>query len=428
MDFSSQLDDPLEQWVYRLLLTGVMAITFSIALGQTFFIVSFLLFLVVFFRGRVNVQVPIIIVPTILFGAVAVISAYFGAGETIAEDGSRSSIGIIPTKELLWFLVMLVSATVITSTDRLRNLMRVFALGCGVLSLDIVIGNPIRAWFLYKNAGVGSHNPDGVPEFYQSLLHQGSMTDGQFLMIGLVVTFGLFLLGRLEKQHSIGWLLLYALELAAFIINFKRGSWICAVIIMGLFLIIKTNWRYVLALVVVVMGVCMVPYVNERLSTLTTEISNPEKGGRMYMWKTLYPTLVQKYPNGVGYGNLTPEIMEAAGPKVEPNRNHMHSNFLTIRAETGAIGAWVYVAMMLWGVTQATLLFVRARHQSYAREICTLLLLLTLCGLIANGLIEYNFGDSELLLIYGVIFGVVGSRIPLRDSGGESRPTKFNLG
>ena len=427
MDFTSQLADPLEKWLYGLFLAGVSGIAFSIAVGQTFFGLSLLALILIYVRGRVHVQFPILLVPALLFGVIAGTTAYYGIGEDIAADGTSTPIGIKPAKELLWLLVMVISATVITSTDRLRSVMHAFSAGCGILSLDIVIGNPIRAWYLYKSEGPGSHNPQGVPEFYQSLLHQGSMTDGQMLMLGLLVAFGLFILARKEQTVSIGWALLFLLELTAFVINYKRGSWICAVMIIGLFMLLKTNWRYILGLLTLLGALSLVPAVQTRVLDLKTELSQPDKGGRIYMWQVVYPEMIKTYPQGVGYGHITPELMAAAGPKVEANRNHLHSNPLTIRAETGKIGLFTYAAFMIWGVALSWAMYLRARTQSYAREICSLLLTLMLLGLIANGMVEYNYGDSEILLIYGIIFGIVGSRVPLSDAGADTRVTRYEL-
>ncbi|MFC1497239.1 O-antigen ligase family protein [Verrucomicrobiota bacterium] len=164
------------------------------------------------------------------------------------------------------------------------------------------------------------------------------------------------------------------------------------------------------------------PYVRFRLSSLMKEI-DPWSGGRMTMWTKVMPGLIKKYPFGVGYGSLTNEEMQEQaeiawkreypgkrprGNLVEKGRTHLHSNIPQVLVETGWIGLFVYIAWMIRAAADGIMLIVKAGKAGLADKIHATTLLLMLLGLFANGMVEYNFGDAELVIILSIVMGVIG--------------------
>ena len=406
MDFSSPLDDPFERWTYRLLLCAVFAVCFSIAAGQIFLALTIISFAILYMRGGKPIF-PKVSYLIMLFMVLAFLTAWFGPNPDLALDKSM---------KLFWFLGLPAAATCITDTTRLRNLIGAFAGGSSLLALVVLVMNPINAKQAMDTGEPGTTGADGLPDYQTSLIHMGSMTDGQILMIGIIATLGLFVICRLEKSGGWLWLALTLVQGMAFVLNGKRGSWICLILIVGLVLLLARRWKILISGAVLLGLILCIPMVQDRVVQLKTEMSEG-KGGRMYMWKTVLPSMRAEHPHGVGFGAMTPEMLKKHGENVEPNRNHLHSNFAQTLAETGVPGLVIYCGIMLWGLYRGLALYWRSRTSSMEISICAIVMVLMLIGLILNGLIEYNFGDTELLILYGVILGVLCSPVEMAHKG-----------
>jgi O-antigen ligase len=235
------------------------------------------------------------------------------------------------------------------------------------------------------------------------------MTDGQRLAVGLVAALGLLVAGRMQSGKAgrgVRWLVLLALgiQAVAFVVNFKRGSWIAALLAIGIFVLIKVKWKGLLLLgALVVASLCMPP-VQHRIAALKTEF-DPYHGGRMTMWLKIAPELLRQHPWGVGYRSVTNEMMREIAPEVEADRTHLHSNIVELLVTTGWLGLAIYLAWMGVGLRDGGVFFRRAREGDVGEKTLALALLLMLAALLLNGLVEYNFGDAELVLIYGFVMG-----------------------
>ena len=84
---------------------------------------------------------------------------------------------------------------------------------------------------------------------------------------------------------------------------------------------------------------------------------------------------------------------------VKPTNPHLHNVPMQIAAERGlpALGAW------LWFVAIATLGLLRAAAPSRAHRSLAAAGLGAMAAMLAAGLFEYNFGDSEFLMLLLVI-------------------------
>jgi O-antigen ligase len=111
--------------------------------------------------------------------------------------------------------------------------------------------------------------------------------------------------------------------------------------------------------------------------------------------------MVQAHPlSGVGPNMVEKEYEQYRGPdavnKINP---HLHNNFLQIAAERGlpalAIWIWFLVALVrdLWARFRAN-----GSDQFLAAGA-----LATVAALLTAGLFEYNFGDSEVLMLFLIL-------------------------
>ena len=245
-----------------------------------------------------------------------------------------------------------------------------------------------------------------VTSFSQGIIHAGSMTHAQRLMIGVILAVSLMFSYKQDRSLNriFGFLTIFVG--LALIINFKRGSWICTVICLILFsarYINKRGWLLILLFFAIFLNV---PIVKTRIFSLQQEFQEAS-GGRWLMWRKIAPAIIKDYPEGIGWHSLTNEWMKEIDYRVEPNRTHLHSNILQVLAETGWFGFIVYSIWMLRALVDAfgfRLFSFGSKEYEIAGGI-----FFSIFALLLNGIVEYNFGDSEIIMIYAFLIGIAAS-------------------
>jgi len=381
----------LEEWSYRLLLGAVFGITFSIALGEALLAGGFLLFVAYLVRSRKLPVVSPVAWIGLVFVTIAVLTAFFGVNR---------AKGIAHLDRLFWLVALPMTATLVSSRRRLEALVKAFVFGCGVLAVHICVRNPIAAVNVWLGGETGE-------TFLWLLISEGSMTDGQMLMLGMLATSGMVLARSGQRERRALWTALLTLQTLALVINFKRGSWICAVVFILAFVARRADRKVLLLLLGLLLFTAVFPPVRVRLGGLARELST-RHGGRLSMWVKVAPALIKRHPWGVGYGSLTNRMMRRHDRHVERRRDHLHSNPLQVLVETGWAGLLVYFVWMTGAVAEGVKSLADARRNDPRDGILALALLLMFLALLANGLVEYNFGDSELLIVYAVLMGCFG--------------------
>ncbi len=385
----------LEAWAFRFLCLSAFGAAFSLPFGRLMLVFSVVALCVACARKRCALMFSAVAWCWIVFALVAVVVSAVGL------DPARSFNKL---DKLIWFMGIPLSATLVSDSARVRSLLRAFCAGTVVLAVEVLVWRPFAAWQVVNEAISNGVDPD----FMWELTDLGSMTDGQILMLGVVAMTGLLIAGRSWWRY-----LGLATIIAALVVNLKRGSWICTLIIMAAFVAFQLKRRYLLMIIGVSFVILMLPPVWGRLADLSNEF-DVARGGRLVMWTEVAPALIKAHPMGIGYRSLTSEMMLSIGRElgvvVESGRNHLHSNPVQILVAMGWVGLAVYCAWMGLAVTKGTLNVVRFAGAKDDRVLC-LTVLLMLIGLILNGLVEYNFADGELVILYGILLGLQGTAV-----------------
>ncbi|MGA0333798.1 MAG: O-antigen ligase family protein [Kiritimatiellia bacterium] len=229
----------------------------------------------------------------------------------------------------------------------------------------------------------------------------GNMTSPQFYLVGIMIWLGLISLNR--ERVSRWWWICLPFLLTALLLHQKRGVWLASAATIGLWTLWNRRWK-TLGLLALMGGLALtLPFVQARLHRLT-EVIQPTHGGRMILWTQVAPRLIQEYPWGMGYnGSKYEDFREILPPEyhMEVGLRHLHNNFLQIRLELGWQGVLWWTFWMGWVFWKAF-----RRGPPDLRELRGAVAFAFL-GLFLNGLVEYNFGDSEVLKMYLVIFGLI---------------------
>ena len=186
---------------------------------------------------------------------------------------------------------------------------------------------------------------------------------------------------------------------AALCVNLKRGPWL-GVLIAGITLLACTKRKLVLPIVAAtVLLAALLPPVRERISLSYEHFMI--HGGRYAMWE-VGVELAGRFPTGIGFDNS--EFMRDFSTRIPPQHDHMHNNILNILVETG----WLGLVFFVWWLASILRVSMMSGHTS--RE--NALLFCCGCAILSwqvAGLVEYNFGDSEVLYVVFIVLGIMSS-------------------
>lgn len=226
---------------------------------------------------------------------------------------------------------------------------------------------------------------------------------------------GLFVLQRSNflSKNRVYVLFSIALLIAALLVNLKRGPWF-GVLIAGLFLAFSYSRRLAFALIALAVFLsCTIPPIRDRL--LVSYDHFTIAGGREEMWE-IGIELAAKYPMGIGFRNA--QIMQELDPTIPPSHRHFHNNLLNILVETGWLGLGVY----LWWLLTVFKVALRSMRNAPAPLGIAFVTAALLSWQLA-GIVEYNFGDSEVYLCGLIALGLLMKEIFHEELGRHGQTT-----
>lgn len=187
------------------------------------------------------------------------------------------------------------------------------------------------------------------------------------------------------------------------ILSFTRSVWLATAIVMG---VVLCRYRRKILLMVPVVAILLVlvfpSAIGHRLrSFLDTQFASNQ--GRIEMARAGWQMFRSHPWFGVGASRIRPEfdayLKEKGQGDVGYYRGHLHNNFIQLAAERGIFALIAFT----WLIMELILRFWRGSHRiSESIEWRTVYLagLLSTIGLLFAGLFEFNFGDSEILILF----------------------------
>ncbi|HET8578260.1 MAG TPA: O-antigen ligase family protein [Methylomirabilota bacterium] len=220
-----------------------------------------------------------------------------------------------------------------------------------------------------------------------------------------------------------GWSVpVWLVNLAAFVATQTRGAWIG--FIGGVVALLPASrrgrWLLLGGLLLLAAGALLAPY---ELKHRVRVMADPSEAGvteRLYMWRSGLSMWRERPWLGVGPGGVKREYPNYALPEAAKKRTgHVHNTPLQILVERGALGlaAWLW----LFGAFYARAIgLLRRLPRERARERALAAgSLAAITGFLLAGLSEYNFGDTEVVLVAWTImalpFVVEASVLPMPD-------------
>ena len=374
----------VERAAYYSLLAFVALLPFSIVASQVLLTITGLLWLAVVVRGRERLAPPRMFWPLAAYAAATVVSAAFSV------DPETS---IIDCKQLLLFSIVPIAYRLLPGRRALTVVDVIIAAG----AISAVIG--IVQFGILKFDHLGQR-PRGALGLYMTY-------SGQLMLVACMAAARLLF----RKDDRMWAALVMPALVAALAATLSRNAWVGACAGIGLLLVIR-DFRFVALLpVAAAVFIGMAPaqlterfYSSFRITTAsrdsaTTEASVLSNRDRLAMIRSGLE-IVKDYPlTGVGPDMVRMVYPQYRDPQaVQQLNSHLHNVPLQIAAERGI------PALLLWLWFMVTLLqdFIRRRTTTTVPSVAMGALACTV-ALLAAGLFEYNFGDSEFLMLFLVV-------------------------
>lgn len=259
-----------------------------------------------------------------------------------------------------------------------------------------VAGCALRGFYDVARVAVLVHRGAG-------LYSTGNMRDPQMYMVALSFLVALVMAAGAKARTASVWTAMAACA-AGLVLHFKRGCWMAFVAAAAAMAGMARRWVSLAAVVLCVAALLLVPQVRERVGMLRDE-SSSRLGGRYVLWSRVAPGMLKDYPNGMGWGAVRYGDLREYSWRVQPGLDHLHNNALQIALELG----WAGLAIWLWWMGTAFVAMYQAWRRLPAGEPAGGLALGTFGGFLAlmvNGVVEYNFGDSEILMLICFLMGL----------------------
>lgn len=225
------------------------------------------------------------------------------------------------------------------------------------------------------------------------------MTLGGVLSLVLLASLPRLLPGAaLSRWSTLPWLV----SLAGLLATYTRGAWMgfAAGVLALLPMTRKGRWLLLGGLIMLALAALAGPqHLRQRVLTMGNP-EDPTVKERVYMWRSGL-TMWRRHPVlGLGPGGVRREYESYALPEaVKKRTSHVHNTPLQILVERGVLGlaAWLWI----WAAfIPKAIGLLRRLPQDAARERALVVgSLAAIVGFLVAGFSEYNFGDSEVVMV-----------------------------
>jgi len=367
----------LDRVAWVLLVAAVAAVQLSTSASQALLVAAFLAWGAMLARHRVRFEAPPFFLPMLVYVGFTLVSAAFSLDPLRSLDRAR---------QLSWFLAVPVVYT-LARGPRASTLVTVI-LSVGAMSATFGIIQ--FAVLHYDSLG---QRPVGTLSHW--------MTYSGQLMLVLCVVAGRLIFGDRGRLWPalVAPALLVALEL-----TLTRSAWVGVSVAVGMLLMMR-DFRLAAALPVVgALMFALAPdtVANRMLSTF--DMQDATNRDRVAMTKAGLAIIADDPLTGAG-----PNMIPTVYPKyrtpdaVRMNTPHLHNNLVQIAAERGlpALVAW------LWFV--GALVLHLARMLRTGPRVLPATAIACVGAMLTAGLFEYNFGDSEFLMLFLTLVALPGA-------------------
>ena len=371
----------LERAAYYTFLAFVAALQLSIFASQVLLTIAGVLWLVLVVRERERVEIPRMFWPLVAYAAATLVAAVFSIDPRVS---------IPDCKQLLLFFIVPIAYRLLPGRRALTVVDVLITLG----AISAVVGVTQFGILKYDELG---RRPQGTLGMYMTY-------SGQLMLVACLAAARILF----RKTDRVWALLVMPALVVALAATLSRNAWVGACAGIGVLFLIRDFRLFALVPVAAALFIAFAPTpLTERLwstfqirqhanRSATIESSVQSNRDRVAMLKSGLH-IIRDHPwTGVG-----PDMVRIVYPHyrdrdaVNQLNPHLHNVPVQIAAERGL------PALLLWLAFMFMLLrdFFLKRKASPRSSVATGALA-SVIALLAAGMFEYNFGDSEVLMLF----------------------------
>jgi O-antigen ligase len=362
----------LERAAWLALLAFAASLQVSIFAAGVLLTLTTILWLTLVIRNRERIEVPRMFWPLAAYGAVTMLSAF---------NAVDRGVSLMDTKQLVLFAIVPIAYRLLPGRRSLTAVDVIITIG----ALEAIYG-------IIQYAIL---NFDHLQRRVQgSLSHY--MTYSGVLMLVACTAAARIMFRREDRTWAS--LVMPAL-LVAIALTMSRNAWVGVCVGIGLLLLLRDFRLVALVPVAAAMFLAFAPTPLTQRFYSTFNLSDPTNRDRVAMIRTGIE-IIKDFPlTGVGPDGVRLVYQHYRDPRAERQLNpHLHNVPMQIAAERGlpALAIW------LWFIVVLVRDLARKTRSSPMRSLPTA----ALAGVVAMltaGMFEYNFGDSEFLMLFLLI-------------------------
>jgi O-antigen ligase len=203
-----------------------------------------------------------------------------------------------------------------------------------------------------------------------------------------------------ELRHPVAAVAAWVVAAVAFALTSVRGAWLgCGAGVAVVILSLRRQAALLIGVLVMTMAVLAMPTVRQRAISML-DMTDPTARERLAMWSAGL-TLVREHPvMGIGPGQvkrLYPEYAPAYA--VRRHTSHLHNTPLQIAVERGIPGLVLWLGMFATFFVRSVRIWRGLPVDARADRALVAGCVAAIAAFLVSGLFEYNFGDTEVLLV-----------------------------
>ena len=299
-----------------------------------------------------------------------------------APDSTES---LIKTRELTQIMIFYLAMNVIRDDREAIWLVKALFVAASVAAL-YALGVSLQGVISLAN------RPSGFFSIY--------MTFGGFLLVTGLLALS-YLMAPSRERKSIWVYASVLLILSALMTTLSRSAWIGLVVGTAVVAVASGRKKVGLCLALVaVLVIFIAPHsIRQRVKSMV-DPRDKTAVERIYMWRSGIKMFMDKTLLGFGPGRVKDNYARYANPDADQKSpSHLHNNIVHLAAERGvfALGAWIWVWI---GYFVLVIRRIRnTRDAPFGTRFRMVGGLAVAAGFLSAGMFEYNFGDSEVVML-----------------------------
>jgi putative inorganic carbon (HCO3(-)) transporter len=289
-------------------------------------------------------------------------------------------------KKLLLIPILYLSVSQVQSEKRLKEIVWLLLGVTGLVSLYGII--------IYLG---------GLEERASATFSIYMTTGGILMMVDLVAIALLLNLKRRRELAALG--AVVALVSTCLAVTYTRSAWMG--LLVGLLLMAILRHRKVLFLFLIL--AILIPFTPHGFKARAASIVDPKdptNHERVLMWQAGWRMLKDRPVLGLGPIDMKEPYQRYKQPEAKEIVGHLHNNFVQVAATMGALGLlaflyWIFAMLKC----QANAYRKVPGNERFMKGV-VLGILAAYTGFLVNGLFEWNFGDSEVIMLVWLFTGL----------------------